>query len=254
MKFASWNVNGIRACTKNGFVSWFDQQDFDVIGLQEVRALPDQIPMEVQALKAHQFWFPAQKKGYSGVGLLARERPLKLTCGLGLEEFDCEGRVITGEWDKFFFLSIYFPNSQDGGARLKYKIAFCEALAGWVHKLQKTGKAVVVSGDYNIAHQEIDLARPDDNHESAGFLPEERQWMGQFLNQGWVDSFRYLHPTARDMYTWWSARMRARERNVGWRIDYLCVNQSHQELIEKAGMQMQVLGSDHCPATIELRL
>jgi exodeoxyribonuclease-3 len=254
MRFASWNVNGIRACSKNGLAAWFKQQDFDIVGLQEVRALPEQIPEDVQSLPHYKYWCAAQKKGYSGVGILSRTPALKMSSGLGVEEFDVEGRVITGEWKDCFFLSVYFPNSQEGGARLAYKLRFCEALAEFAERLRKSGKAVIVSGDYNIAHEEIDLARPDDNHESAGFLPKEREWMGQFLNAGWVDTFRHLYPDATEKYTWWSARMRARERNVGWRIDYLCVDDDHKEQIQSAGMQMSVLGSDHCPAILELSL
>jgi len=253
-KLVSWNVNGIRACFKNGFVEWIKKNPFDVIGLQEVRADKDQIPSEILNLEGYfSYWYPSQsKKGYSGVGILTRKEATQVFYGMGREEFDVEGRVIATEFDETVFLSVYFPNSQDKGARIRYKISFCDALVEFAEKLGKGGKSIVICGDFNIAHQPIDLARPDDNNESPGYLPEEREWMSQFLKQGWIDTFRHCHPTQKEAYSWWSARTRARERNIGWRIDYHAVDKASRERIKGAGIQDQVLGSDHCPVTVEL--
>ena len=252
--FASWNVNGLRACVKNGFLDWVTKNSFDVIGLQEVRADLSQIPKEVSDLPGYfKFWFPAtSKKGYSGVGILTRNEPTKIHYGMGIEEFDKEGRVIAAEFKDCVFLSVYFPNSQDKGARIDYKIAFCEALMKFAEKFERGGKAVVVCGDFNIAHEPIDLARPDDNEESPGYLPAEREWMGHFLAEGWIDTFRHFYPRKENAYSWWSARTRARERNIGWRIDYHAVNADAKVRIKGAGIQDQVMGSDHCPVTLEL--
>ncbi|MBS1986206.1 MAG: exodeoxyribonuclease III [Bdellovibrionales bacterium] len=253
LRFASWNVNGIRACTKNGFVDWLQNSDMDVVGLQEVRAEADQIPNEVRELKEwDQHWFPCQrKKGYSGVGILTRVKPLNVVRSVGIEEIDCEGRIIAAEFKDCWFASIYFPNSGDAGARLDYKIRFCRALHPWLDKLRAKGKPVIVTGDYNIAHQPIDLARPKENEQTSGYLPEERAWMTEFLGHGWVDTFRTLHPD-KVLYSWWSQRMRARERNVGWRIDYHCVHEKDRKLIKTADILPDVKGSDHCPVTLVL--
>lgn len=253
-RFASWNVNGIRACHKNGFIEWMKKNSFDVVGLQEVRADESQIPHDIRDLEGYfKYWHPARsKKGYSGVGILTRVEPQNVLYGIGKEEFDQEGRVITAEFEDVFFLSVYFPNAQDKGARIDYKIAFCEALLKFAQKLEKSKKTVVICGDFNIAHQPIDLERPDDNEDSPGYLPAEREWMTHFLKEGWVDSFRALHPHKKQAYSWWSARTRARERNVGWRIDYHAVNVASQRRVIAAGIQDQILGSDHCPVTLEL--
>lgn len=253
---ASWNVNGIRACYKSGLVEWFKKHSFDVIGLQEVRAEESQVPPEILELKGYsKFWNPAtSKKGYSGVAIFSKREPQKVLWGIGVEEFDVEGRVITAEFEEFYFVTAYFPNAQDKGKRLSYKLAFCEAIHQFVKKLAKSGKCVVLCGDFNIAHQPIDLARPDDNHESPGYLPEERAWMGSFLDAGWIDTFRFLHPNKKEAYSWWSARTRARERNVGWRIDCLTVPERNKDLVMASGIQDKVMGSDHCPVTLELKV
>ncbi len=251
--FASWNVNGIRACTKNGFLTWFRKYPFDVVGLQEVRAMEDQIPPEILDIKDYvKIWHLAEKKGYSGVGILSKFEPEKVHYGMGSKEFDCEGRVLTAEFKKFVFLSVYFPNSRDGGARLDYKIRFCKTLHQWLNEMKKTKKPVILTGDFNIAHHPIDLARPDDNEETAGYLPEERTWMTEYLNSGWIDTFRHLNPNVKDRYSWWSARTRARPRNIGWRIDYFTIDKASASLIKSADIQDQVMGSDHCPVTLSL--
>lgn len=257
VQFFTWNVNGIRACARQGFVSTIEEFKPDVIGLQEVRASRSQIPEEVQNLSIypHQYYFEAQKKGYSGVGILSKTEPENVLTGMGVKEFDFEGRTMAAIFPKFIYCSTYFPNSQDKGKRLAFKLEFCEALNSWLMSLSKKypEKAVVLAGDFNIAHEEIDLARPDDNHTSPGFLPDEREWMTKFLGKGWLDTFRTLHPDA-IKYSWWSARTRARGRNIGWRIDYHTLYNADFDQIKKAEIYDQVFGSDHCPVTLSLEV
>jgi exodeoxyribonuclease-3 len=257
MKVASWNVNGIRASTKNGFLTWFQSAPFDCIGLQEVRAEESQIPSELLSIPGwHSYWHPcARKKGYSGVGVLSRHPAKSVIREIGVPDIDEEGRIIAVELDRLWFVSIYFPNSGESCARLPYKLHFCQHLHQWATDLRfKSQKPVVLCGDYNIAHQPIDLARPKDNEATAGYLPEERAWMTEFLNSGWVDTFRERYPDKKDAYSWWSLRQRARERNVGWRIDYHCVHANDRGLIVDAAIQPAIVGSDHCPVTLELKL
>ncbi len=253
VRVASWNINGIRACAKSGLSSWLHDHDADIVMLQEVRADHDQIPEDVAGLgQFHQNWCPAtSKKGYSGTGILSKSKPIKVTGGMGYEEFDVEGRVLTAEFEKVIAVSAYFPNSQDGGKRLDYKLRYCDAMAAHLKKLGRKGKPVVMGGDYNIAPFPIDLARPKENEKNAGYLPEERAWMGQFLKSGWVDTWRALHPEE-VKYSWWTARGGARERNVGWRIDFHVVAKAHQDRIRSAGILNDVKGSDHCPVTVDL--
>jgi exodeoxyribonuclease-3 len=256
LNFSSWNVNGIRACSKNGFVSWLNSSNSDFIGLQEVRAEENQIPPEVLDFPGfHKNWFPAQKKGYSGVGILSKEKPQKIQRGLGIAEFDSEGRVLIAHFEKVIFVSAYFPNSQDKGARLGFKLEFCKELARNLNDLYlKTKKCVVLCGDYNIAPFPIDLARPNENQKTAGYLPEERAWMIEFLDSGWVDTFRYKNPDKTEAYSWWSARLNARSRNLGWRIDFHSVPEAFKGAIVEASIHDKVLGSDHCPVSLKLDL
>jgi exodeoxyribonuclease-3 len=254
VKLASWNVNGIRACHNANFLGWLRGSQPDLVGLQEVRAEEHQVPAEIREEPGfHKAWFAASsKKGYSGVGVLSRVPPLRVIKGMGAPEFDAEGRAMAAEFKGLVFVSAYFPNSQDGGKRIDYKIAYCDRMLKWLEELRKeTKKPVVLCGDYNIAHEEIDLARPDSNHDSPGFLPAERAWMTKFLEAGWVDTFRHLHPE-KVQYSWWSARTRARERNIGWRIDYHAIHKSDAKLIKGAEIEDDVLGSDHCPVTLKL--
>jgi exodeoxyribonuclease-3 len=255
IKIATWNVNGIRACVKNGFVDWLIKCNPDVVLLQEVRADESQIPAEVVKLTSyHQSWFAAtSRKGYSGTGVLSKVPVLSTKQGLGIPEIDAEGRVLTCEMQDFFVVSAYFPNSQDAGKRIQFKIAFCSALEKYISALRMQGKPVVLGGDFNIAHRPMDLARPAENEGTAGYLPEERAWMEHFVHAGWVDSFRAKHPDL-IKYSWWSARTGARARNVGWRIDYNVVHESDRDRIAAADIEDQVLGSDHCPVILELRI
>ncbi len=255
LKITSWNVNGIRACEKKGFSEWVKKKkDIDIFCLQEVRAQKEQIPGHIFELRPFSYWFEAEKKGYSGVGIMSAFEADKVLYGMNAPEFDCEGRVLTAIFEKVIVVTAYFPNSQDKGARVGYKVDFCRKIHEWLEALRHDyKKPVVVNGDFNIAHEEIDLARPDTNHESAGFLPQEREWMTEFLSSGWVDSFRELFPK-KVQYSWWSARTRARERNVGWRIDYHSLHRDDLELLSYAKIDDKVLGSDHCPVHIHLNL
>ncbi len=254
-KIVSWNVNGIRACVKNGFTQWLQTSEADFVLLQEVRADSSQIPGELANLPNYEkFWFPAtSKKGYSGTGILSRQKALKVRNGIECEDFDCEGRVLAVEFEKITIVSAYFPNSQDGGKRLPFKISFCDAIAEFLLKLRRLGKPVVLGGDFNIAHRPIDLARPEANEDTAGYLPEERAWMEAFLNSGWVDTFRHQHPDL-VKYSWWSARTNARARGIGWRIDYNVVHESDRSRVVAADIEDQVTGSDHCPVNLLLNL
>ncbi len=253
VRLASWNVNGIRACTKSGLAEWIRTGAADVVMLQEVRAEEAQIPEEIRGLGDwHANWFPATvKKGYSGTGVLSRMAPKKVTAGFGYEEFDGEGRARTVEFDQLTVVSAYFPNSQDGGRRLDYKLRYCDAMAAHLEKLSRNGKPVVLGGDYNIAPYPIDLARPKDNEKNPGYLPEERAWMDQFLRSGWTDTWRHLHPEV-VKYSWWSSRLGARARNIGWRIDFNVLPAKHHDRLREADMLNDVMGSDHCPVTVGL--
>lgn len=254
-RIVSWNVNGIRACTKWGLADWLRTHDADVILLQEVRADEHQIPEDVLALGHYRkHWFPATvKKGYSGTGILAKEAPIKVQLGMGYGEFDGEGRAIAAEFQDLIAVSAYFPNSQAEGARIDYKLRFCAAMEEWLTKLGRNGKPVVLGGDFNVAPYAVDLARPKENEGNPGYLPQERAWMDGFLKAGWVDTWRHLHPD--DVkYSWWSTRMGARAKNIGWRIDFHVVSKMHQDRVAGADMLNDVTGSDHCPVTLDLRV
>ncbi len=257
IRIASWNVNGIRSAHSKGLLDWIAAENPDVICLQETKAHPDQLPKELLApldgggrpYKA--YWASAKKKGYSGVALLCRSEPRSVSY-LGVREFDEEGRVLAADFGGLTVISAYFPNSQDGGARLGYKLDFCRAIREFCDGITARGGHVVLSGDYNIAHTPIDLARPKENEENPGYLPEERAWMDEFTGAGYVDTFRALHPGEPGHYSWWSYRTRAREHNVGWRIDYHCVDPGIRTRIRSAAIRSDVTGSDHCPVTLEL--
>lgn len=251
-RIVSWNVNGIRSVLRNGFLEWLEAAQPDILCLQETRALPSDLKPEVLAPKGYtSLWNPAEKKGYSGTGAYVKAEPLSVGT-IGIPEFDSEGRVQVLEYPNFTILNGYWPNSQDKRARLDYKLRFCEAITKFSNKLVKKGKNVILCGDFNIAHTEIDLARPKDNENSAGYYIEEREAMAAFLKAGYVDSFRQFNEEP-GHYSWWSYRTNARARNVGWRIDYHCVNKDFADRLKGAHIMSDVMGSDHCPVAIELK-
>jgi len=248
----SWNVNGMRSVLGKGFIQWLDRAQPDVLCLQESRALPADIADEHRQPKGYtSFWMPAEKKGYSGVAIYTKKEPQSVI-GMGIGEFDAEGRVIVAEYPKFTVVNAYFPNSQPERKRIKYKLDFVAAMTKLCNKLVRQGKDLIICGDYNIAHTEIDLARPKQNEETAGYLPEERAAMTDFLKAGYVDTFRHFVQDP-GHYSWWSFRGNARENNVGWRIDYHCVNKDFMPRVKSARILNDVTGSDHCPVGIVLK-
>jgi len=259
MRILSWNVNGIRAVEKKNFVSWMEEEGADVVCIQETKARPDQLSPELLEIKDkkkkpyYAYWASARKAGYSGVAIYSRIKPLDVK-NFGIGDFDDEGRVLQAEFKEFTLISAYFPNSQDGGKRLDYKLKFCDAMLKLCQKFRKQKRHFVLSGDYNIAHTPIDLARPKENEGNAGYLPEERAWMDTFTEAGFVDTFRHFHPGQTGHYSWWSFRMNARERNVGWRIDYHCADPEFLPAVRSSVIRPEVLGSDHCPVELILDL
>lgn len=264
MRFATWNVNGIRSVEKKGFLEWLESSGADCVALQETKASPDQLSVFLREPAGYQsYWASAQKAGYSGVAIYSKHTPKEVHTGIGLPICDAEGRVLALEFSDLVFISTYFPNSQRDHARLPEKLEFCEAFGRWAEGFRARGLRVVVCGDLNIAHREIDLKNPKANQDNAGFLPEERAWMEKWVGTGlqhgvevrepWVDAFRYLHPDARDQYTWWSYRPGVRERNIGWRLDYFVTSPEVRSQISSVTHEMHVKGSDHCPVVLELR-
>jgi exodeoxyribonuclease-3 len=252
VKLASWNVNGLRAALRAGLLDWLDAERPDAICLQEVKAHPDQVDAEALTRLGYRVWWhPAQRPGYSGVVTLSRHEPVSVAIGMGRRDVDREGRVLQVEFPDFVLVNAYFPNSQRDHARLGFKLSFCRSLALRLGALRRAGKHVVLCGDYNIAHQPIDLRNPKQNEKNAGFLPEERAWLGRFLARGWVDCFRSLCDEP-GHYTWWSQRVGVRERNIGWRIDYFCIDEGLAPRLIRADHQPEVRGSDHCPIRLEL--
>lgn len=250
----SWNVNGIRAIGRNGFLEWIDGEKPDIVCLQETKARPDDLDPALREPKGYgSVWHYGVKKGYSGVATYFRTKrePLSVS-NLGIAEFDQEGRVQLLEYPNFVLINAYFPNSQAERARIDYKLRFCDAILKTCNQLRKGGKNVIVCGDFNIAHKEIDLARPKDNRNSPGFYPEECASMDQFLSAGYIDTFRHFTPDP-GHYTWWSYRSNARAKNVGWRIDYHCVNREFIERVKRSRIHGDMHGSDHCPVSITVR-
>ncbi|MBC7386216.1 MAG: exodeoxyribonuclease III [Cryobacterium sp.] len=257
MKIQSWNVNGIRAAQKKGFEKWFSECGADVVCLQETKANPDQLDAFLLKPEGYfSYWHSAEKLGYSGTAIYSREEPLRIVTGMGIPEFDREGRVLIAEYERpglnLAVICAYFPNSQREHTRLGYKLAFCEAMLALCQKYVAGGKDVVLCGDFNIAHEDIDLKNPKTNRDNAGFLPEERAWMTKFLAAGFVDSFRHFEKGP-GHYTWWSYRPGVREKNIGWRLDYHCVNAGLVSRMVSAKIHPAILGSDHCPVELELR-
>lgn len=254
LKLWSWNVNGLRASMNKGFLDTLFANQPDLIGLQETKLQEEQIPTEILGLKDYQsYWSCAERKGYSGVSLLSKITPLSVEYGFGVPEFDNEGRIIIAEYESFFYFIIYFPNGQMNDTRLQYKLAFYDKCLDVMEAYRKKGKAVLVAGDYNTAHKPIDLARPKANENYSGFLPIERAWLDKIVEYGWVDTFRQFDPSP-DKYSWWSFMGQAREKNVGWRIDYFFINKEHLPIVKNAGISQDIFGSDHCPVWVEIEV
>lgn len=251
MKMVSWNVNGIRACMTKGFMDFFNDVDADILCIQETKMQPGQLEIETPGY--HQYINSAEKKGYSGTLVFTKQEPLQVTYGIGIEEHDHEGRVITCEYDNFYFVCVYTPNSKDGLLRLDYRMQWEDDFRDYLCRL-KEKKTVIICGDLNVAHKEIDLKNPKTNRRNAGFTDEEREKMTILQESGFVDSFRYLYPDVEGMYSWWSYRFKAREKNAGWRIDYFLVSEDAKDKIKEASIHRDVFGSDHCPVSIEIDL
>ena len=254
MRLVSWNVNGIRSASAKGFLPWLASFRPDVLGIQEMKAKEDQVPEDLRPPAGYTVhWFPAERPGYSGVATFSRVPPRSVRRGMGIVEFDKEGRTLVTDHGDFLFVNCYFPNGKSGPERLDYKMRFKEAIADFCDALRKKEKReVVLCGDVNTAHRPIDLARPDENVEVSGFMPLERAWIDRFLERGWVDTFRLVHPDDKDKYSWWSFRSGARRRNVGWRIDYHVVSKGLASRVKDAFIHPEVQGSDHCPVGFDL--
>lgn len=248
-KMISWNVNGLRACVTKGFLDHFKELDADIFCLQETKLSEGQIELDLPGY--YDYWNYADKKGYSGVAIFTKEKPSSVSYGLGIDEHDHEGRVITLEFDDYYVLTCYTPNSKSELARLDYRMVWEDDFLKYVKKLDEK-KPVIYCGDLNVAHKEIDLKNPGSNRKNAGFTDEEREKMSIALSSGFVDTFRKLYPEAKDMYSWWSYRASARAKNVGWRIDYFIVSQRLEDKIKEAKIHMDITGSDHCPVELEI--
>lgn len=250
MKFISWNVNGLRACVGKNFMDFFNEIDADIFSVQETKLQEGQIELDLPDY--YQYWNYAEKKGYSGVAVFTKKEPLSVTYGIGIEEHDKEGRVITLEFEDFYYVTCYTPNSQSELARLGYRMTWEDAFRNYLMELDKN-KPVILCGDLNVAHNEIDLKNPKTNRKNAGFSDEERGKFTELLSAGFVDSFRHFYPDAEGIYSWWSYRFKAREKNAGWRIDYYVVSQRLKDRLEDAKIHTEIFGSDHCPVELDLR-
>ena len=253
MRLLSWNVNGIRAILKKDFLTWVKKEDPDILCLQETKCDTADLPPDVLNLKDYKtFWSCGEKKGYSGVSVFSKKEPLSVKEGLGVKEFDKEGRTLMLEYPDFILFNIYFPNGSSGNKRVPFKMGFYDAFLKVANKLKKSGKKLIITGDVNTAHTEIDLARPKENQKNTGFLPEEREWVTKFISNGYVDTFRHFSKDPHH-YTWWDYKTGARARNIGWRIDYFFVSENLLPSVKKAFILKDVMGSDHCPVGIELK-
>ena len=251
MKFVSWNVNGIRACVQKGFLDFFTEADADIFCIQESKMQEGQLELDLPGY--HQYWNYAVKKGYSGTAVFTKKEPLSVTYGIGIEEHDQEGRVITCEFEDFYFVTVYTPNSQNELARLDYRMRWEDDFRMYLKKLEEK-KPVIVTGDMNVAHKEIDLKNPKTNRKNAGFTDEERACFGKVLESGFIDTFRYFYPDAEGRYSWWSYRFKAREKNAGWRIDYFITSPQLKDKLEGAEIHSEIMGSDHCPVELQITL
>lgn len=254
MKIVCWNVNGVRAAVKKGMLEFLERENPDIFCIQETKAKPEQLSAEV--LDPHGYygiWNSAERPGYSGVAIFTKKKPIRTELSMGVSEFDHEGRFILMEFEDFVLMNIYFPNGGMGDHRVKYKLDFYDHLLDIAEKLRKEGKNLIICGDYNTAHKEIDLARPKENEGISGFLPIERAWLDKFVNYGYVDTFRNFYPEVSDAYTWWSMRTYARPRNIGWRIDYFFVNEEFLPRVDDSYILAEVEGSDHAPIVLKLK-
>ena len=247
MKLISWNVNGLRACVKKGFLDYFKSEDADIFCLQETKLQEGQIDLDLEGY--HQYWNYAEKKGYSGTAIFTKKEPLNVYYGINMEHHDKEGRVITLEFEDFFMVTVYTPNSQSELARLEYRMEWEDDFRNYLLKLSSK-KGVVVCGDLNVAHKEIDLKNPKTNRKNAGFTDEERDKFSTLLSSGFIDTFRYFNPDLEGVYSWWSYRFNARKNNAGWRIDYFLVSNNLEDRIKEASIDTEILGSDHCPVKL----
>ena len=251
MKLISWNVNGISACLNKGFLDFFNEEKADIFCIQETKMQEGQAELKLEGY--YQYWNSAEKKGYSGTAIFTKIKPLNVSYGIGIEEHDKEGRVITLEFDKFYMVNVYTPNSKRELERLEYRMVWEDEFRKYLLKLNET-KPVIMCGDLNVAHKEIDLKNPKTNRHNAGFTDEERNKMTELLNSGFTDSFRYLYPEKENIYSWWSYMFHAREKNAGWRIDYFIVSKLIETKIKEAKIYTEILGSDHCPVGLEIKL
>lgn len=251
MKLISWNVNGIRACITKGFEESFQKLDADIFCIQETKCQENQVKLELPGY--YQYWNFANRKGYSGTAVFTRQEPMNVVNGIGIEEHDKEGRVITLEFEKFYLVTVYTPNSQSELKRLSYRMEWERDFMAYLLKLQEK-KPVVCCGDLNVAHQDIDLKNPKSNRKNPGFTDEERECFTRVLQSGFIDTFRYFYPDQENIYSWWSYRFKAREKNAGWRIDYFCVSKELEEKLISAKIHTEVFGSDHCPVEVQIAL
>jgi exodeoxyribonuclease-3 len=252
MKILSWNVNGIRAATKKGLFEWIKKELPDILCLQEIKAMPVQVLPHLRNIPGYiTYWNPATRKGYSGVVTYTKEKPTEVVKRFGIEKFDSEGRILITKFPSFVLFNIYFPNGKQNKERLEYKLDFYTTFLDYADNLKAKGNNIIVCGDFNTAHKEIDLARPKENANLSGFLPIERAWIDTFIDHGYIDTFRHFNKNP-DQYTWWDFKTRARERNVGWRIDYFFVNKEFIPYVNKAFIHQDIMGSDHCPVGIEI--
>ena len=250
MKFISWNVNGIRACLTKGFMDFFNNEDEDIFCLQETKVQAGQVELDLKGY--HQYWNYAEKKGYSGTAVFTKQEPLSVKYGIGIEEHDKEGRVITLEFPDFYFITVYTPNSKTELERLDYRMVWEDEFRKYMKDLEKE-KPVVVCGDLNVAHKEIDLKNPKTNRKNAGFTDEERNKFTELMDAGFIDTFRYFYPEQEGIYSWWSYRFKAREKNAGWRIDYFLTSASMKDRLVSAKIHTEILGSDHCPVELVIK-
>ncbi|MBK6913517.1 MAG: exodeoxyribonuclease III [Ignavibacteriales bacterium] len=255
LKLLSWNVNGIRAVQKKGFIEWLLKENPDMLCVQETKAHPEQLSEELLNINGYKSYFSSSivKKGYSGVAIYTKEEPINVEHGFGIPKFDDEGRIILAEYKNFMLINIYYPNGKASAERLQYKMDFYDAFLDYSNKLVKKGKKLVICGDVNTAHKEIDLARPKENEKTSGFLPIEREWMDKFFSNGYHDTFR-MFSSEPEQYSWWDMVTRARERNVGWRIDYFFVSYNFKQNVKNAFILEDVMGSDHCPVGIDIEI